>query len=340
MTTITITIPESVDSNMLECLEETYRSILNLFKEKETTFKMSSSKEPINKIDEHYTSLCCFNRINYKPKITNEHYIPDKLKTNTEIYDYKVCVLPKGHKGKCQGDYNNIYKNDIYGNKLKESIRLAIFSTPGNDDYVFKNRASRLYPYYLTQEQEKEIRDKNQKKKCAIPKKDRSTPHFMAQAYIDWITYIINVYGIDKCIDTNEYRTSGIKHLLNQHKQFLINYYDNYNRQIFDKNGYTMCVVMRKTFNLSDILDITRDMRKDYKDTDIQLGHNIARSDKYITIKGCNLLPMTRQGNLCIGENIFTEQKWIDYFYNISIKYSHTYAAQQEELELLRKVST
>ena len=57
MTTITITIPESVDSNMLECLEETYRSILNLFKEKETTFKMSSSKEPINKIDEHYTSF-------------------------------------------------------------------------------------------------------------------------------------------------------------------------------------------------------------------------------------------------------------------------------------------
>ena len=46
MTTITITIPESVDSNMLERLEETYRSILNLFKEKETTFKMSSSKEP------------------------------------------------------------------------------------------------------------------------------------------------------------------------------------------------------------------------------------------------------------------------------------------------------
>jgi len=47
------------------------------------------------------------------------------------------------------------------------------------------------------------------------------------------------------------------------------------------------------------------------KDTDIQLGHNIPRSDEYITIKGCNLLPMSRRGNLLLGENVFTENKWI-----------------------------
>ena len=49
--------------------------------------------------------------------------------------------------------------------KLSKSIDLAIYSTPGNDDYVYKNRCSRLYENVLSSFEEKKIRNKNDKKK-------------------------------------------------------------------------------------------------------------------------------------------------------------------------------
>jgi len=50
MTTITITIPESVDADMLEHLQETYRSILKLLKNEENIiYKMSQEKSIVFK---------------------------------------------------------------------------------------------------------------------------------------------------------------------------------------------------------------------------------------------------------------------------------------------------
>ena len=83
------------------------------------------------------------------------------------------------------------------------------------------------------------------------------------------------------------------------------------NRDIFDGNGNTMCVVTKYPLKLSDIVDITRDNRVDIRDEDLQMGHVIPRSDDYFTITGFNLVPMSRKGNLMIGEDIFTENKWI-----------------------------
>lgn len=255
-------------------------------------------------------SNICFKKISRTLKITGECYIPDEFKREKRTDSiHKECVLPKGHSGKCS-DKMNIFKKNETTKKLLESIRLSIYSTPGNDDYVFKNRASRLYPYCLTATQEKHIRDKKLKKKCAIPKKDSSTPHDMAEAYIDWMTFIVNVHDINDHIDNTLYEQSGIKDILYKNKQNLIQFYNN--RKIFDNNGNSICVVTQEKINLVDIVDIERDNRFDIRETDIQLGHNVPRSDECITIKKCNLLPMSRIGNLIIREDIFTDDKWIN----------------------------
>ena len=44
----------------------------------------------------------------------------------------------------------------------------------------------------------------------------------------------------------------------------------------------------------------------------VQLGHNYPRSEKYVSIRGENLIPMSRRGNLVIGERIFTQDIWIN----------------------------
>lgn len=280
--------------------------------------KLYNIKITNSEIDENnfYKQNFCLNKIPFNMKITNDNYIPDEFKKE-QIHSnhYKECVLPKGHVGKCKTNMNNIFKKSKTTDKIISSIDLAIYSTPGNDDYVFKNRSSRLYPYCLTSEQEKKIRDKKIKKKCAIPKKDTSTPRYLAEAYIDWITFIINVHDIKEHIDIDTYMKLGIKDILEKNKQHLIYFYNN--RKIFDNDGNSICVITSRKINLVDIADINRDNRINIKDTDIQIGHNIPRSDEYVTIKGCNLLPMSRRGNLIIGDNIFTENKWIDELKNI-----------------------
>jgi len=269
--------------------------------------------------EDFYEKNLCLKDIKTKIKITNEHYICDKFKDIKKNNMNKKCVLPKGHVGKCKTNFNHIFKKNKTTKKLNSSIELAIYNTPGNDDYVFKNRASRLYPYSLTSKQEKEIRDKKIKKKCAIPKKDSSTPRNIVEAYIDWMTFNVNIHDIHEHIDNSEYEKSGIKELLEKNKQYLINFYNN--RKIFDDDGNTICVITQIRTNLVDVVDINRDNRINIMDTDIQLGHNIPRNDEYITIKGCNLLFMSRRGNLLIGENIFTENIWIDEIKKIIFNY-------------------
>jgi hypothetical protein len=111
----------------------------------------------------------------------------------------------------------------------------------------------------------------------------------------------------------NQYIIQSNKEILNlidNHKNYLISYFNN--RSIFNKNGYSKCVITGKLINVCDISDIYRDNRIYINDNDIQMGHNKSRSEQYVSIRGCNLLPMSRRGNLIIGEHCFTDDIWIN----------------------------
>lgn len=229
------------------------------------------------------------------------------------------CALPKEHTGVCTHKLDGIFVKSALTDKLKKSLDQAIYSTPGNDDYVYKNRASRLYKNVLSDEQQKKIRDKTTKKKCAIPLKDASSPELLAQAYVDWLTFIVNVKGIEQHLNTKGAQFQPIMSMLKKNKEHLIKTYQN--RKVFNEEGFTMCVVTRKRCDIRDFADPERDNRVDINDSDIQLGHNISRSDRYVSIRGENLLPMSRRGNLIIGERVFTENVWVDELKQITAPY-------------------
>jgi hypothetical protein len=264
--------------------------------------------------NEHYQNLMCLKDIS-KTKIRTDNSIELKFVIDSNILPernnlLKKCVLLKGHKGQCSTNFNIIFKKDKTIEKLLSSVHLSIYSTPGNDDYVYKNRCSRLYPIVLSKMEEKKIRDKNIKKKCAIPLKDASTPILLAQSYLDWMTFIFNVKNIKKYFKKSHIMFYSIQKILNENKKYLISLYKN--REIFNKDGHSICVITRNLINIKDISDISRDNRVKVNDNDIQLGHNQPRNDDYVSIRGGNLLPMSRRGNLIIGEKIFSERIWID----------------------------
>jgi len=224
----------------------------------------------------------------------------------------RVCVLPKDHTGSCSKDYSSIFKkNNTTTKKLISKINLAIFSTPGESkEYVYKNRASRLFGIVLAGYEEEKIRVTTEKKACAIPLKEVSTPVLLAQAYVDWMTYIVNIRGIDEYLDTTYAHYSAIRSLLSEHKEYMKMQFSN--RTLFTDDGYAMCVVTRHELSVSDVADPLRNNRANPHNTDLQLGHNFPRTEQFVTIRGGNLLPMTRRGNLIIGERVFTEDVWME----------------------------
>lgn len=274
----------------------------------------------------HYTNLMCMNDTKNGPKENtkeNEHYLNGVIKLEGRDNLKKKCVLPKGHTGKCCANLNCIFKenetNKKTVEKLLSSIELAIFQTPGNDDYVYKNRSQRLYHTVLDSIEEKKIRDKNIKKKCAIPLKDASTPILMAQAYLDWMTYIVNVKGMSGNFNVDAPDYAYIMNMLEVNKEHLKKVYSN--RQIFNHEGHSICVITKQIINMNDICDPTRDNRVNISDSDIQMGHNCPRSESYVSIRGENLFPMSRRGNLIIGDRIFTEDEWINELKKIIASY-------------------
>ena len=274
-----------------------------------TKFEESVSEHEQNV---HYKEMMCLKCSGCGPAPQESEHLnnSDKLKHRDNLKN--LCVLPKGHTGKCCKNLDQIFARNgnyvIIKNKLTKSIDQKIYKTPGNDDYVYKNRSDRLYCNALSGEEEKKIRNKNIKKKCAIPLKDASSPLLLAQSYLDWFTFIINIKGIGQLIDDNI--PLEIKDMLTKHKEYLIDYYSG--RKIFGSHGHTICVITSQICKLEDFADPSRDNRVDIRNTDIQVGHNQPRSDEYVSIRGTNLLPMSRRGNLLIGENIFTENIWMD----------------------------
>ena len=277
-------------------------------------------------IAEHYKCILCLNPVNKgreKPienayiTLSKKYKIAETLDSLKERNFKKLCVLPKGHTGKCSTNYNKYFMINKFTKKLISSIDLAIYSTPGNDDYVYKNRASRLFPIIMDRKLEKKIRDKKNKLKCAIPLKDASTPFLLACAYLDWMTFILKTVNINKQLKTSY---SEISTMINVNQAFLKKYYKVHNRKIFDKSGHSICVITTKTLQIKDFADPDRDNREDISDSDVQLGHVIPRSDEKISIRGCNLVPMSRRGNLILGDKDFRKNIWLDELKSI-VKY-------------------
>jgi len=311
-------------------LTNTFNKINTINKMEGTTY--NSFINSINQYEknEHYMNLMCLNDTKNGPKENtkeNDHYLTDVIKLEGRDNLKKKCVLPKGHVGRCCANLNCIFKeknekseiNKKIIEKLVSSVELAIFQTPGNDDYVYKNRSQRLYHTVLDSTEEKKIRDKNIKKKCAIPLKDASTPILLAQAYLDWMTYIVNVKDMNENLDTQCPNYDSITAMFSLNKDHLKNVYSN--RQIFNNDGYSICVITKNIINMNDICDPERDNRVHINDSDIQMGHNCPRSELYVSIRGENLFPMSRRGNLIIGDRIFTEDEWINELKKITSSY-------------------
>ena len=244
-----------------------------------------------------------FNKI--EPYISNSYEeVQSHLKKN-------LCILPKGHSGNCSCKANIFKKNPIT-KKIQGKIEQSILSTPGADDYVIKNRDSRLHPIAITNHQEKQIRNKNTKLKCAIPLKEQSTPFMLAAALLDWLVYICSISGISEHLDRDSDHFRMYEPLLLTHKQYLIDYYDSKNRKVFDDEGKTICAILGRRLTITDLADTTRDNRTDTRPTDIQMGHISSRCEECYTVYGKNIVMMSRRGNIMIGEHSFIEDTWIN----------------------------
>lgn len=260
--------------------------------------------------------LCCKevkSRKNGKKTIQKSFTKIEKFITNSfedilnEIKNPR-CILQKGHTGKC---CDNIHKK-IFKN-LPETIIVkidtSIYITPGNDDYIYKNRSNRNFPIALSSAIETRIRDKEIKLSCAIPLKDRSSSLMMVCAYIDYITYILYIRGVRELVLKNlkpEY--ASYLDMLDKHKEYLKQYFSSKNRKIFNDEGYVICPVIGKELSIDDITG---------KTAEIQLGHCIPRNDSQYTIRGFNILLMTRDGNRIIGDCDFCQDGWKETIRNI-----------------------
>jgi hypothetical protein len=296
-----------VIANAAVMSQETYTKFHNSCKE----FEQNS----------HYNELMCMKSTSKGPKKSRNEataYLDNSIKLSDRANLKFRCILPKGHYGKCSRKFDIFRKNAIT-KKLSQSTTNKIYQTPGNDGIVFKNRASRLYSDVLSKEEELKIRDTEIKKKCAIPLNEASTPILLAQAYLDWFTYIINIDGIGNYLNKDSVLFNQIMDMIRKNKEHIIRKFSN--REIFDDNGNTMCVITRQKCKLSDFADPTRDNRTEIKDSDIQMGHNYPRNDNYVSIRGENLLPQSRRGNLVIGERVFTEDIWINELKGITAPY-------------------
>jgi hypothetical protein len=210
-----------------------------------------------------------------------------------------LCVLPKNHTGACSSSI----ETSLFANKTLCSKFDWIYTTPGNDDYIYKNRASRAFPIRIPDVLEKELKNKDVKLKCAIPLSQASTPFMMATAYLDYLTLIFNVRDIEFLPNP---RLDHLKHTISQHKIYLQEYYKARGRRIFNDEGFTVCPVRqielkKEYFENSDIKNMNS----------IQLGHVLPQNEAQFTIRGSNVLFMTRRGNLMVGDSDFLDDEWI-----------------------------
>ena len=146
--------------------------------------------------------------------------------------------------------------------------------------------------------------------------KEHTTPFQMATAYIDWVTYALHIDGMEENIlsPLSEPFLSWKNVLHTHHATFLQNYFKKRNRKIFDASTgvrRTICAVKQNVLTVANFADTTRDNRIDIDPNDVQMGHIVPRSNNEYTIRGTNLLMMTREGNRAVGENDYMDNSWI-----------------------------
>ena len=258
--------------------------------------------------------LCCkpvASRENAVRTITSAHqklspYITNSVDEIISKIQLPLCILQIGHFGKCCTSIHKKLLSNLP--KTHNKIDTSVFQTPGNDDYVYKNRSNRNFPIPLSTSFEKKIRDKKIKLSCAIPLKDFSTSLMQVGAYLDFITFTTSVRGVRDTIDDTDLTTEKYLQLIQNHKKVLNDFYASKGRRVFNAEGYTICPVSGYEFTLEDI---SRDSRFAPVFSDVQLGHCAPRCDTAFTVRGFNTCFMSREGNRYIGDDDFFENVWI-----------------------------
>ena len=298
----------------------------NLCQQKANSFEISD-------IGKYYKSNFCMKPcLSSKCRETtvSKHYeeIKDHI-TNTyeDVINYnqmRLCVLQKDHAGACRSSPFSVKKMLVptrVSSKMETSINSCIYQVPGDTsgNSYYKNRASRLFPIVISSDTKFKInRESTNSKipKICISLKEHTTPFLMATAYIDWVTYALHIDGMEEHLlhSMDEPYLSWKRKLTEHHAAFLHDLFRSKNRKIFDTSSgvrKTICAVKQNILTVENFADTSRDNRVNIDQNDIQMGHILPRNNNEYTIRGTNLLMMTREGNRAVGENDYLDNEWI-----------------------------
>lgn len=203
-----------------------------------------------------------------------------------KIHSFPLCVLPKGHSGKCSCSYSKFF-TDKFSKKIKDCD-----TTPGDDDILYKNRARRIFPIQVNKSQYTVLNAKHTwkakgiKMKASIPTEFGGTNFTIATAHFDFAAILLLQKGI-------EYKLpEDVEFKLLQRAQNIIDEFRAQDIDIVDENGQLCCPVLGCT------------IEPEWYETDdknpnqVQFGHvQPIRPNKYMT-RGGNVVPITRNGNL------------------------------------------
>jgi len=201
-------------------------------------------------------------------------------------YSSPLCVLPKGHSGKCSCSYGKFF-TDKFAKKIKDCD-----TTPGDDDILYKNRARRIFPIQVNKNQYTVLnaqhtwKAKGIKMKAGIPAEFGGTNFTIATAHFDFAAILLLQKGVEHNLPED------VEFKLLQRAQDIVDEFLAQDIDIVDENGQLCCPVLGCT------------IEPEWYETDdknpnqVQFGHvQPIRADKYMT-RGGNVVPITRNGNL------------------------------------------
>jgi hypothetical protein len=201
-------------------------------------------------------------------------------------YSSPLCVLPKGHSGKCSCSYGKFFSEN-FAKKIKDCD-----TTPGDDDILYKNRARRVFPIQVNKNQYTILNAKyswkamNIKMKAGIPVEFGGTNFTIATAHFDFASILLLQKGIEHKLPED------IEFKLLTRSQDIVDEFLTQDIDIVDGNGQLCCPVLGCT------------IEPEWYETDdknpnqVQFGHvQPIRPNKYMT-RGGNVVPITRNGNL------------------------------------------
>lgn len=210
-------------------------------------------------------------------------------------YSKSLCVLPKGHSGKCTCSYSKFF-SERFSKKIKDCD-----TTPGDSDTLFKNRTRRSFPIQVTKNQYTVLNAKYKWKgnvllKAATPAENAGTNFTIATAHFDFAAILLLQKGVEhKLPEDVEYKLlDRAQDVVDEYAQQGINIVDADGQLCDPVLGYTL---QPEWYGIEDKRDPNQ----------IQFGHvNPLRSDKYMT-RGLNILPITRRGNLIQSDTPLSE---------------------------------